>query len=61
MPSTVSCNYAKLVLMFEVGLALWTILGLASILTLGAEKGSTLDDEMLSSILVANSWASWIV
>jgi hypothetical protein len=39
---------------------LWTALGLASILTLGVEKGSILDDDRFSSIFVAISWAYWI-
>jgi hypothetical protein len=61
MPSIVSCKFSKLALIYEVGSTLWTILGLASIMTLGYEKGSTLDDERLSSILVATSWDYWIV
>jgi hypothetical protein len=53
MPSIVICNLAKLTVMSDAGSTLWTILGLMSILILGVEKGSILDDIRLSSILVA--------
>jgi hypothetical protein len=61
MPSIVNYRFSKLALIFEVGPMLWTILGLASTLTLGVEKSSTLDDDRLSSILADTSWDSWIV
>jgi hypothetical protein len=61
MPSRVNYSFSKLAPISEVDPALWTTLGFASISPLEAEKGSTLDDDIFSSIFVATSWASWIV